>query len=297
MEYEAPDPKYAEFVDRVNRECREEAARLERATPDEACLIATDSTESQAARMNAMCILFRHRDPRVPDIQLRLLDDPNQDLWKAISHTYRTDSPELRAALYQRLHAQDPDTACHAAIMLARFQDGSILPTVQPWLQNTDREWRNAAMGTLKHFKSPAGMQVLTALWNTDWGDDEDRLVLALNLVEAGHVPARENVTTVATAAKGAWSVACATQIYFVDPRSGLQLMLHIFDSGDLEAKQNMVGQVSSLGSHLPHAYTYDGLAEARLWVEQQLASLDSGESSASISKELELRLARQPVS
>ena len=49
--------------------------------------------------------------------------------------------------------------------------------------------------------------------------------------------------------------------------------MLNILETGTLEAKQSMVGQISSLAGHLPHEYTADGIHEARLWVETQLAN------------------------
>ena len=291
-DYEAPDPQIAEFVDRMNQEGHKQSARLKDATPDQAWLIAIDSTESQAARMEALSILFRHRDPRVSALQLQLLDDPDQQIWKSIFSTYRTDSSQLRSALHQRVLASDVQTASYAAIILARFNDESLLPVIQPWLHATEREWRIAAIASLGHFKSAGAQSILTTLWNDGWGDEEDRRDLATKLTAAGNLAAREHLTSVATAANDSWSVACATQIYFVDPRAGLKLMLHIFESGDLEAKQGIVGQVSSLLGHLPHVYTYDGLVEARQRVEQELASLDNPNERDTISKTLELQIA-----
>ncbi len=50
--------------------------------------------------------------------------------------------------------------------------------------------------------------------------------------------------------------------------------MLHILEVGTLDAKQAMVLQTSTLAGHLPHAYTADGIHEARLWLESQLANI-----------------------
>jgi len=49
--------------------------------------------------------------------------------------------------------------------------------------------------------------------------------------------------------------------------------MLNILQNGTLEAKQSLVVQISALAGHLPHEYTADGIHEARLWVETQLAT------------------------
>ena len=47
--------------------------------------------------------------------------------------------------------------------------------------------------------------------------------------------------------------------------------MLGILDTGDLEAQQSLVSQIWNLTS-LPHAFTADGVHEARAWIESQLA-------------------------
>jgi hypothetical protein len=49
--------------------------------------------------------------------------------------------------------------------------------------------------------------------------------------------------------------------------------MLLILDHGNLEAKQAMVNQIWNFES-LPHAFTADGLAEARVWAKTQLERL-----------------------
>jgi hypothetical protein len=53
--------------------------------------------------------------------------------------------------------------------------------------------------------------------------------------------------------------------------RHHLELMLGIIDTGDLKAQQSLVNQIWNL-TGLPHAFTADGIHEARVWIESQLA-------------------------
>ena len=46
--------------------------------------------------------------------------------------------------------------------------------------------------------------------------------------------------------------------------------MRRILDVGDLQAKQSMVNQIWNYAD-LPHAFTADGIHEARVWIETQL--------------------------
>ena len=46
--------------------------------------------------------------------------------------------------------------------------------------------------------------------------------------------------------------------------------MMHILDDGDLEAKQAMVNQIWNFAD-LPHAFTADGIHEARVWVQSEM--------------------------
>ena len=78
---------------------------------------------------------------------------------------------------------------------------------------------------------------------------------------------------SVAQRARGEWSVFAATSIYHFQSRRGLEHMLSILNVGDLGAKQSMVSQIWNY-AHLPHAFTADGIHEARLWIERQLETL-----------------------
>ena len=49
--------------------------------------------------------------------------------------------------------------------------------------------------------------------------------------------------------------------------------MRHVLDNGDLDAKHSMVNQICYNFMHSPHAFTADGIHEARLWIERKLES------------------------
>lgn len=278
-DYEPPAAEYAEFVDAINRDCAAQAARLRNATPDEAWLIANDPRESQSARMEALLILFRNRDARISELQLSLLDDPDPHLWQSICHTYRLDHPGIRAALLRKMSDPDCEAAGNAAITLARGHELAVIPQLEEWLRSDIREFRCVALGALQTFRSSPADTILADLWKSDWGDREDRIALAMTLSENGNLEARQLLAGIAETAQGEWATACATSIYLVDRPAGLELMAGILDHGDLEARQPMVSQISTLAGGLPHAYTYDGLAESRLWVEQQLSDITTPKS------------------
>jgi hypothetical protein len=119
--------------------------------------------------------------------------------------------------------------------------------------------------------KRPGGMLCSFCCWDHGLGDEEDRLVLAAALLDLGDKSGTATLEATACAARGIWSVFAATTIYFHDSRRGLEFMLGILNRGDLEAQQSLVGQIWNL-THLPHAFTADGIHEARAWIESQLA-------------------------
>jgi hypothetical protein len=95
-------------------------------------------------------------------------------------------------------------------------------------------------------------------------------LVLAAALLDLGDKSGSAFLEATARAARGAWSVFAATTIYFHDSHLGLEFMLGILNTGDLDAQQSLVSQIWNLTS-LPHAFTADGIHEARAWIESQL--------------------------
>jgi len=78
----------------------------------------------------------------------------------------------------------------------------------------------------------------------------------------------------VARRADGGWSGGAATALYGTSAyhAEGLKLMRWVLDHGTLEAKQWMVGQIYNLARPLlEHAFTADGIHEARCWIDQHL--------------------------
>jgi hypothetical protein len=78
----------------------------------------------------------------------------------------------------------------------------------------------------------------------------------------------------VARRARGVWSGVAATALFGFAAyhRESLGLMRWVLDQGDLEAQQWMVNQVYNFsGQSLHHAFTADGLDEARCWLDLQL--------------------------
>lgn len=279
-EYVAPDPEIAEFVYQQRRECEQQTERIAGMTADQAVVIALNPVEPTAARLEAMLILFGQRDPRVIDVKLAWLDDPDQELWPAIAHTYDVRQPQIRAALELRLQDADVEVAVHAAIAFARKKEDCVIPVALEWLNSDDDETRHGAIEVLNQLKTPASAEQLHRLWDADWGDADDRLTLAGALATRGHQDSFELLERTAEAGRGAWSGACATQIYFLQPERGLRLILRLLDTGDLEVKQWLVGQMSSLAGHLPHEFTADGIHEVRLWIGQKLEAIARGESA-----------------
>ena len=270
--YEAPAPEIAEFVHRTNAECDRQADRLRDAPPDELKRVVRDRSESTAARGNALLSLMRVRDPELTDLILELFDDPDQDLWRmAICGAKRSD-PRVREKLRNLLDDPDDRNWSEAAVTLARTGEHSLQDRFAAWLETGDEPHRNVAIECLKSLKTPASQAVLENYWSRGAGDDETRLVAAAALLDLGNPCGRESLEAEAQRGRGSWSVFAATSVYIVEPSRGLPLMLHILDHGDLAARQAMVSQIWNF-AHLPHAFTADGLAETRVWVESQRQS------------------------
>jgi len=184
---------------------------------------------------------YRPNDDRIRDRLRRFLDDPREKSWS------------------------------EAAVALARYQDQTILPQLESWLREGDRPRRNVAIECLKLLDVPEGRLVLRNFWDQNLGDEEDRLVVAAALLTLDDLRGLSHLESNARAAKASWSVFAATSIYFHDFRRGLELMLGILHEGDLEARQSLVSQIWNL-TDLPHAFTADGIHEAQVWIESQLA-------------------------
>lgn len=275
--YEAPDPKIAEIVHRTNAECDRQQERLESASVAELKAVLRDRTESTAARGAAYSSLLKARAADLADLQLELLDDPDQKLWRMAALCLNLRDPRILAKLQQFLDDDNEDRWSTAAVALSRKSDETLLPRFAEWLRHGDRPHQNVAVQCLRLHKSETAKTVLRDVWTSGGWDQELRLVIAAALLDLGDDGGKSLLADAARQGAGSWSVFAATSIYLARREEGLEWMLHVLDHGDLEARQAMVNQIWNF-AHLPHAFTADGCAEARLWVEQQLSRQGPGD-------------------
>lgn len=271
-DYEAPPPEVAEFVHQKRAEWMHEFQRLDGASTETAWSVVTDPSEPVAARLQAIEILRRNKDPRIPDLILSLFDEPDASLWRSAILSFRPDDPRIRQRLRERTESGDRESAAVALFVLALMRDASTLEICKEWLAGSLGQ-RRAAVSTLKALGTEQAVQLLKARWTDTLPTDEDRHTLALFLMECDHAEAVAYVDQLATKVTENWCVQAATSIYRARKDQGLRHMLNILQTGTLEAKQRMVYQISKLAGHLPHEFTADGIHEARLWVEAQLAN------------------------
>jgi hypothetical protein len=183
--------------------------------------------------------------------------------------SYRPPDPRLVARLRSLLDDPVARNWSGAAVALARMQDATLLPRLADWLMAADDARRNVAVQCLQTLDTPEAQQLLRDTWQRpDW-EGEPRAVLATALLAQGDERGLGLLEADALRAEGAASVFAATSIFCHRRGRGLELMLHVLDHGNLEAKRSMVNQIWNF-AQLPHAFTADGLSEARLWVEQQ---------------------------
>ena len=272
-QYEAPDPGFAARVHQTNAESDQQTARLENASLEELRHVVRDRKESTIARATALLGLMQARDPELNDLILELFDDPDPQLWRmVISDTSRNDA-RIRSKLLTLLDDSDEHNWSGAAFGLARRGEEVILPRLIGWLNSQSPSHSHVAVECLKFLKIPSAIAALRDFWTSQAGDEELRLVVAAALLDLGNPCGRQLLQSVAQHADSGLSVFSATTIFGTSPREGLNLMLQILDHGSLEAQQAMVGQIWSF-ARLPHTFTADGLAEARLWVTEQLSKL-----------------------
>jgi HEAT repeat protein len=271
VDYVAPDPAVAELVYRNQEESERQHRRLTDVSSDLLKAVARDHNEPEMARANAFLFLLMRRDPEMPGMLLELFEDPNQQLWPLVVRSYRPDDQRVKEKLRRFLDDSHERSWSEAAVALARLQDRTILPRLENWLRASDSPHRNVAIECLKTLDRPEARFLLRDFWDRSLGDEEDRLIVAAALLTLGDPRGLVLLESAAHVAKGSWSVFAATSIYAHDFRRGLELMLGIIDVGDLEAQQSLVSQIWNL-TGLPHAFTADGIHEARVWIESQLA-------------------------
>jgi hypothetical protein len=114
----------------------------------------------------------------------------------------------------------------------------------------------------------------LREAWEAGGRDDDDRAMLAVGLLEAGDRAGWAFLVEHARKADHHSACWVARVVYEHDPASGLELMAHLLDHGaSFPVRWGMVEKIAQ-SADLPHVWTADGLAEARLWVHRQREAL-----------------------
>jgi hypothetical protein len=114
---------------------------------------------------------------------------------------------------------------------------------------------------------------LLREAWDAGGRDEADRVMLAAGLLGFGDRVGWTLLVEVSRKADHYSACWAAETIMKHDRALGLDLMCHILDHGTtFQVRWGMVERIA-IAADLPHLWTADGLAEARLWVEQQ--SLD----------------------
>jgi HEAT repeat protein len=239
----------------------------------------------EARRYALKVLLTRRQAAEMTEALLRLFDDPMPDLWQSAIKSYCLPEslrphvppgawidpdPRVLERLRGMLDEPRGRSWSEAACALARVRDEAILPKALEWLDRGDEFHRNVALECLVQIGHADALRHLVDAWEAGGRNEGDRLVLAVALLRLRDRRGWPHLVEAARRADSAWSVMSTTHIATSDPALGLGLMLHILDHGSLEAKQAMVSQIWNF-AHFPHAFTADGIHEARLWVEERL--------------------------
>jgi hypothetical protein len=120
-------------------------------------------------------------------------------------------------------------------------------------------------------------LALLREAWDAGGRDDDDRMMLAAGLLENGDKVGWDYLIDRARKADHYSASWAAETINNHDPALGLELMRHILDHGtSFPVRWSMAAKIAEAAG-LHHLWTADGLAEARFWVEQQMANLGGG--------------------
>ncbi len=284
--YVSPDPSVAEYVHEKNKGLQESHKRLAQLSDDELKSVLRNNSES-AVRLAAMGVLFsrlsEHRDRSRDSLNQRLLDllgdlleDDNPDIARtSLRHCPLLLEMHIETARRQ-LESTDEQVKAEAAVALARIKDKSVLPKLVEWFTGGNEGYRNIAVEGLKTLNTEQARDTLAQSYENGGRDEQDRALLAIALLSMGDTRGLKFLDGIATRGSGALSVMAATWIYAEhDADTGLRLMLQLLDNGDLAAKQSLVNQICYTFMHSPHAFTADGIHEARHWVQRKLESTE----------------------
>jgi hypothetical protein len=263
--------RFADLVHRHDRESATQHERLGREPAERLRSVLFDRDEPSTARANALMLLLQRRDAGIADDLLRLFDEPDPRLWLMAIRSFCPDDPRVLDRL--RLLLDDPrdEVWSEAACALARRQDEETLTRIVSWSHGGDVPRTNVATECLVRYENPEALRVLVEAWDRAGSlDAEARAVLAVALLRKGDTRGLDFLQDAARRADGATSVMASTWILQHDERLGLELMASILEHGTLAARRAMVQQIWNF-ARSPHAFTADGLEEARVWVQQRL--------------------------
>ena len=308
--YIPPEPWVAEKVYRDQKALDEQKSRLEGAPAEFVKGIARDPGESTSGRVSALLELVLRRDPELTELIIELAHDPDAELRRTAVHCceYRRQDPRIDDLLKGLVDDPDPSIWGEATFALARRQNLWIQPRLMDWLTSGDEPHRNLAIEGLKWLNTCDARDALQRAWAQGGRDEGDRVILARALLDLGDDRGRAFLEQTARQAEGSWSVVAATAIYCRDRSnrdpetlrtgpasgqnspvqrtgpdaraSGLELMRWILDHGNTAAQQGMVNQIWNF-ARLPHAFTADGIHEARNWVDQQLQEMQKASADS----------------
>jgi len=275
-----PDASVAERAGRQEEEARQIEAKLANLSEDELNAILRDSTQAEGERFAALGRLFVPLHQQAIEVRHKLyqllydlIDDPELSIARvAIGHCPREYNSCL-AKLRQLLNASDLDRSALAADSLANIRDDQMASVLHGWLHDADRGRRSAAIQALASMETQEARQALADEYEQGGRSEEDKLWLAMKLLEMGDSRASDFLESVAMRAQGNSSVNAATSMYHHAPADGLRLYRHILNDGDNATQHSLVLSISEL-QHFPHAYTAAGRDEALAWIDAELAQV-----------------------
>jgi hypothetical protein len=267
-EYVPPSPAEAARVYRDDQESDRQYRRLDGETGDRLRTVLTDPTEPPAARANALLLLLQRRDPGVHDLLPGLFDDPA--IGRLAIRYCRPSEPAAADRLRRLLKAPRGAAWPDAAVALAGAKDGTVRPVLEGWLRHGNLGEFNVAIEGLARLDPGAAREAFRRSWDAGDEDEERRLVLAAAMLQLGDNVGAGLLEGVARRAADGWASFAGFALAGHDASRGYGLLLGILADGGAEAKRAVVMQVWNLGGS-PHAFTADGVHEARAWLEGRL--------------------------
>jgi hypothetical protein len=273
-EYMPPDPVWVNQVHKNDQESQAHFERLTNLPAEDLRRVLGEGAAEPLARQNALLILLMRKDTGVAEILPALFEDPKLGEM-AIKYCPLTD-PKVVARLHDLLDHPKARIWSAAAMALACAKDQPLRQLLYDWFHGDDTERRSVAIQAWIEFDPVYAHRLFLEDWEKGGRDEDDRLVLANALLRLGNTQVVGFLEAAARRAEGSRSVFAAWSVAQQSTVQGFRLMQWILDHGDSKALGALVMQAWNLEpSKLPHAFTADGLNEARLWVKQELEQFE----------------------